>query len=107
LRVNRLSGLRNKQKPEYVVGQNGIAYIVLEPTTITGRLDIELPFSGRKRSRIETWIQPEVRDWIMVGLAEGTAGYNAVSGNSEALAAGDVMMLFTVKARLRFMPRVK
>ncbi len=107
LRVNRLSGLRNKQKPEYVVGQNGIAYIVLEPTTITGRLDIELPFSGRKRSRIETWIQPEVRDWIMVGLAEGTAGYNAVSGNQQALAAGDVNDAFYSEGKIAFYAKGK
>ncbi len=104
--VNRLSGL-NKQKPEYVVGQNGIAYIVLEPTTITGRLDIELPFSGRKRSRIETWIQPEVRDWIMVGLAEGTAGYNAVSGNQEALTAGDVNDAFYSEGKVAFYAKGK
>ena len=106
LQVNRLSGL-NKQKPEYVVGQNGIAYIVLEPTTITGRLDIELPFSGRKRSRIETWIQPEVRDWIMVGLAEGTAGYNSVSGNKEALSTGDVDDAFYNEGKIAFYAKGK
>jgi len=86
--TNRLSGL-NLNAPEYIVGQNGLAYIVLEPTTITGKLDIELPFSGRKKTRLETWIQPEIRDWIMVGLAEGTVGFNSVSGNREALNAAD------------------
>ena len=106
LQVNRLSGL-NKQKPEYIVGQNGIAYIVLEPTTITGRLDIELPFSGRKRSRIETWIQPEVRDWIMVGLAEGTLGYNRVSGNKETLKAGDENDAFYNEGKIAFYAKGK
>jgi len=106
LRVNRLSGL-NKQKPEYVVGQNGIAYIVLEPTTITGRLDIELPFSGRKRSRVETWVQAEVRDWIMVGLAEGTAGYNTVSGNKEALNADDKEDAFYSEGKVAFYAKGK
>jgi len=106
LQVNRLSGL-NQQDPEYVVGQNGIAYIVLEPTTITGKLEIEMPFSGRKRSRIETWMQPEVRDWIMVGLAEGTAGYNTVSGNKEALAAGDVNDEFYSEGKIAFYAKGK
>ncbi len=106
LQVNRLSGL-NKQKPEYIVGQNGIAFIVLEPTTITGRLNIELPFSGRKRSLIETWIQPEVRDWIMVGLAEGTAGYNAVSGNKQALNAGDENDAFYSEGKIAFYAKGK
>lgn len=104
--VNRLSGLNNED-PEYVVGQNGIAYIVLEPTTITGKLEIELPFSGRKRSRIETWIQPEVRDWILVGLAEGTAGYNAVSGNTEALEAADQEDDFYSEGKVAFYAKGK
>jgi uncharacterized repeat protein (TIGR01451 family) len=104
--VNRLSGL-NEQEPEYVVGQNGIAYIVLEPTSTTGKLEIELPFSGRKRSRIETWIQPEVRDWIMVGLAEGTAGYNTVSGNTEALSASDINDEFYSEGKVAFYAKGK
>jgi uncharacterized repeat protein (TIGR01451 family) len=104
--VNRLAGLNNED-PQYVVGQNGIAYIVLEPTTITGRLEIELPFTGRKRSRIETWIQPEVRDWILVGLAEGTASYNAVSGNQESLDAGDVNDDFYSEGKLAFYAKGK
>ncbi len=99
--VNRLSGL-NREEPEYIVGQNGIAYIVLEPTTITGKLEIDLPFSGRKKSRLQTWIQPEVRDWIMVGLAEGTVGYNTVSGNKEALSAADINDEFYSDGKIAF-----
>ncbi|MCK4833310.1 MAG: DUF11 domain-containing protein, partial [Gammaproteobacteria bacterium] len=106
LQVNRLSGL-NQQNPEYVVGQNGIAFIVLEPTTITGKLEMEMPFSGRKRSRIETWVQPEVRDWIMVGLAEGTAGYNSVSGNKEALDASDISDEFYGDGKVAFYAKGK
>jgi len=106
LQVNRLSGLNN-QAPEYVVGQNGIAYIVLEPTTITGKLEIEMPFSGRKRSLIETWIQPEIRDWIMVGLAEGAAGYNTVSGNKEALNASEINDEFYSEGKLVFYAKGK
>jgi len=87
--TNRLSGLQ-REDPEYVVGQNGIAYILLEPTTETGKLELELPFPGRKKSLIQTWMQPELRDdWILVGLAEGTVGYNTVTGNVESLGAAD------------------
>lgn len=106
MQVNRLSGL-NREEPEYIVGQNGLAYIVLEPTTITGKLDIELPFAGRKKSRIETWIQPEIRDWIMVGLAEGTVGYNAVSGNQEELSASDVDDEFYADGKVAFYAKGK
>ena len=37
----------------------------------------------------ETWARPKMRDWILVGLAEGTAGYDIASGNMESLGAGD------------------
>jgi hypothetical protein len=33
--------------------------------------------------KVETYVKPVLRDWILVGLAEGTAGYNAVSGHLE------------------------
>jgi uncharacterized repeat protein (TIGR01451 family) len=33
----------------------------------------------------ETYVQPKLRDWILVGLAEGTLGYNTASGNMESL----------------------
>ncbi len=103
---NRLSGL-NQEEPEYIVGQNGIAFIVLEPTTRTGKLEIDLPFSGRKKSRLQTWMQPEVRDWIMVGLAEGTVGFNSVSGNKEALAESDVEDEFYADGKAAFYAKGK
>jgi hypothetical protein len=33
----------------------------------------------------ETYVQPKLRDWILVGLGEGTVGYNTLSGNMENL----------------------
>ncbi len=35
----------------------------------------------------ETYVKPKMRDWILVGLAEGTVGYSAVSGHMENLQA--------------------
>lgn len=104
--VNRLSGL-DRANPKYVVGQNGLAYIVLEPTTETGQLEIELPFAGRKNTRLQTWMQPEIRDWIMVGLAEGTMGYNNVSGNKEALDDADTNDEFYSEGKAAFYAKGK
>ena len=33
----------------------------------------------------ETYVKPFMRDWILVGLGEGTVGYNAIAGNMENL----------------------
>jgi len=38
----------------------------------------------------ETYVQPKMRNWILVGLAEGTAGYNTLSGNMENLKVAGV-----------------
>ena len=106
LQINRLSGL-NREKPQYIVGQNGIALIELEPTSQAGKLEIKLPFPGRKTSRLHTWVQAEVRDWILVGLAEGTAGFNSVSGNKEELKDGDVEDDFYTDGKISFYAKGK
>jgi outer membrane protein OmpA-like peptidoglycan-associated protein len=40
---------------------------------------------GDRTLAVETYIKPKLRDWVLVGLAEGTVGYNEVSGNMENL----------------------
>jgi len=30
---------------------------------------------------VRAWLKPELREWIMVGFAEGTVGYNTLKGN--------------------------
>jgi uncharacterized repeat protein (TIGR01451 family) len=72
----------------YKVGPDGIAQIKLAPTTLSGSAVIKIPLAD-KIHEIRVWLKPEPRDWILVGLAEGTLGYNAVSGNMENLEASD------------------
>jgi len=68
------------------VGENGIALIELQPTTQTGEAVIKLPLvTGVQELR--AWLKPELRDWILVGIAEGTVGYNVVKGNMESASA--------------------
>ena len=70
--------------PKYRVKNEGIAYIRLAPTTKTGEAVLRFKLAGREQE-IRPWIESESRDWILVGLAEGTAGYNTLSGNMEGL----------------------
>ena len=85
---SRLTGL-DRKSPEYVVGAEGVALIELEPTTESGNVVVELPFSGNKDYEVNAWLQPDLRDWILVGLAEGTDGYNKVTGNLQSLSESD------------------
>ncbi len=106
-------------KTTYTVGRQGIALIEIEPTTITGKLALFLDFAqdsrysasvlNRDTREVNAWLKPAARDWILVGLAEGTAGSNDLSGNLETLeAAGgeedyyqDGRLAFYAKGRVK------
>jgi hypothetical protein len=68
----------------YLIGENGVALIKLQPTMKSGEVLVTLNLlSGQKEVR--GWLKAEYRDWILVGLGEGTVGYNAVAGKMESL----------------------
>lgn len=88
LQKNPLSGL-DKRKPQYVVGKDGIARVKLQATSRSGEAVLKLDFSDDEEE-LRIWLPPEERDWILIGLAEGTMGYNTVTGNMENAGDADV-----------------
>lgn len=79
-----LTGLL-KGKTRYRIEQDGIAFIQLEPTTRSGKVTLDFEFVKQREQTLTAWVTGSQRDWILVGLAEGTAGYNNISGNAQAL----------------------
>jgi len=77
-----------EDKGHFMVGAKGIARLKLEPTTRSGYATVTIPLANQAKE-FRVWLRPELRDWILVGLAEGTVGYSTVSGNMENLKAGD------------------
>ncbi len=67
------------------VDADGFAWF--EPTQASGSYRATLSYNG-KTLKVATYVKPVLRDWILVGLADGTVGYNTVSGNMEATDAG-------------------
>ena len=55
----------------------------------------------------ETYVKPKMRDWILVGLGEGTIGYNAVSGHMESLTDSGQDDHFYDNGRLAFYAKGK
>jgi uncharacterized repeat protein (TIGR01451 family) len=100
LNTSPLSGL-DATKPHYTTGKNGIAHVTLEPTSKTGEAVVRFHFADTEQE-LRVWLQPEYRDWILVGFAEGTVGYNTVSGNMESLDAADVDDEFYEDGRIAF-----
>ncbi len=85
----QLSGLERSEPVWRVHGDNGIAYIELEPTTASGSVNVDFNFKDGKVERaqhIETWLDPGDRPWTIVGLAAGTIGFNKLSEGLETLA---------------------
>ena len=69
---------------QYVVREDGIALIQLAPTMQSGEVVLRFNLSGGVQE-VRAWLKPGQRDWILVGLAEGTLAHKAVSGNLQAL----------------------
>ena len=74
-------------KPHFQVGEDGVALISLQPTTQAGEVVLKFDFGGTtgRTQEIRTWLTPELREWVLVGFAEGTIGFKGLSGNMESL----------------------
>lgn len=65
-------------------GQNGYVELYLAPTSLAGRVAVTVHLADGPQI-IETWLKPAMRDWILVGFAQGTLGYNTLDGNTVSL----------------------
>ena len=93
LPMQRVQGLQESpliaqatDRYRYQVGEQGLARIELRPTSQAGEAVVRLALAGGSHE-LRVWVKPEDRDWVLVGLAEGTAGYNMVTGNMETLSS--------------------
>ena len=80
--VNPLSAVR-----DIAVGADGVLRVQLEPTLRTGKVTVNAVTDTGRTVQVFMNLAPEERDWILVGLAEGTAAYDRVRGNATALVA--------------------
>ncbi len=87
--ASQLSGLERALPVWRVHGDNGIAYIELEPTTASGTVAVSFNFQDgevKRSQRVETWLDPGDRPWTVVGFAAGTIGFNKLEEGLEELA---------------------
>ena len=108
--ARQLAGLERARPVWRSAGDDGIAYVELEPTTASGALSITLPFRDgetTRTQRIDMWLDPGDRPWTVVGLAEGTAGFNTLDRRLEPLGAdsarwqADARLALYAKGRIR------
>ncbi|WP_235587838.1 hypothetical protein [Sphingopyxis sp. H115] len=108
--ARQLAGLERAQPVWKIDGDDGIAYIELEPTTASGTLSMDFNFRDDKVTRkqtIETWLDPGNRPWTIVGFAAGTLGYNTLDDRMEPVAENlddinaDARLALYAKGRVR------
>lgn len=73
-----------EKQASYVVGNGGIAYFELAPTTNAGRVDLVIPMK-KGDEKVSTWIEPKARDWVLVGLGAGTLTDQTVHKHMQGL----------------------
>jgi uncharacterized repeat protein (TIGR01451 family) len=76
-------------------------YLKFAPVSASGTHTATLSY-GDLVTEIRTYVKPQFRQWIMVGLAEGTAGYDTISGNLENLTDPEQEEGFFLDGRLAF-----
>lgn len=64
-------------------------WISFQPVSVSGPYRVLVGYNTAV-AELEAYVQPKLRDWILVGLAEGTMGYNTASGNMENLRGNGV-----------------
>ncbi|HEQ98260.1 MAG TPA: DUF11 domain-containing protein [candidate division Zixibacteria bacterium] len=77
------------QNPRYLVGENGIATLELQPSSRSGEALLRFHLLDREEE-LRVWLRPALKDWMLVGLAEGTVGYNTTRGSRSNLADAGV-----------------
>jgi uncharacterized repeat protein (TIGR01451 family) len=86
----QLAGIDRFSPTFRIEGDKGVAYIELAPTTESGSVVVNFSFPQDERTtrdeELRVWLEAKPRDWVVVGFAAGTVGYNTLSGNMQSLA---------------------
>jgi uncharacterized repeat protein (TIGR01451 family) len=98
--------VESRREPTFAVGEDGLVRILLEPTTESGTAVVRLRFNERQEQEIRVWLEPEQRDWILVGLAETTTAYTNLEAALEPPDidegyVGDGRLAFFAKGRIK------
>jgi flagellar motor protein MotB len=77
------------REPTFTIGEGGIAYVRLQPTTTTGEVTVTVPMAGDTYQQLQGWMRPAARDWILVGVASGTAAFDKIKNNMDSVQGDD------------------
>jgi uncharacterized repeat protein (TIGR01451 family) len=70
-------------RTRHKIGAGGIALVQLAPTVRSGEVKLRTNVGGREIV-LTTWLAARITEPLLTGLADGTLGYNSLSGNPPA-----------------------
>jgi uncharacterized repeat protein (TIGR01451 family) len=91
-----------EREPTFSVDADGLARLELEPTTQAGTAILRLRFSERRQQEIRVWLEPQARDWILVGLTENSSAYRTISSNMQSAADAGLEEGYSSNGRVAF-----
>jgi uncharacterized repeat protein (TIGR01451 family) len=108
LRDNPLTAT-SPREPTWTVDSSGLVRLELEPTSRAGEAVARLNFGRVGGEDLRAWLAPATRDWVLVGIASGTAAWRNVESRAEPLPDGapsdgyadDGRVAFFAKGRIR------
>jgi len=77
------------ERPSFVVEEDGLARVRLHPTSVVGEARLRFQFREGREDELVAWLEPGDRDWVLVGLATGTLGWNQASGSDAQRRLGE------------------
>lgn len=83
LEIRVLAGLA-PERSEFKIGRDGIAELRLAPSSESGSGKVFLQIGTDEPAEIRFWVEAEAREWIMVGLGEGTLSHGSFTGDDKA-----------------------
>ncbi len=75
-----------------VVGDDGIAFVTLEPTTQAGAVRVVATLTDDRNTQnreLRTWLTASAKDWFVVGFGSGTIGYKTLDRHDRTLPRGE------------------
>ena len=74
----------NSSRGQFLIGRDGMTRLFIQPTVRSGEAVLKIRLQGNDEE-VRVWLTARRKEWVLVGLAEGTVGYNTVTGNMQSL----------------------
>lgn len=84
----QLAGRERSATTALVVGDDGLAFLALQPTTQAGAVRIAVALTEDKvvhTNEIRAWLAASAKDWVVVGFGAGSLGYDMLSKRQSGL----------------------